>query len=135
MADKVKPAAAPAQVTPNEVATTIAACGSSSDASSQRISAAIVAENYNSGKRGAEAVGTARLSDNVGKCVADAYDDKKPASGGIGGWASRLQESFTNASNSVSAAISDLAIKPGQGPTTVTIHNNTVGRVDPGQKL
>ena len=109
------------------VATTLAACGLKTDRISASISASIIADNIEDGRKGAAIIGGARVPENVGKCVADAYDtDKKPGVGDkLAAWADRIMNNFSDAAAGVSAAVSELAIKPGQGPTTVTIHNNT----------
>ncbi len=118
------------------VAAVLVNCGSTAEADSRRISAAIISENLAGGAKGVDAItGGARLPSSVGQCVADQYDDKKPSvSDRVSSWAGRLKESFESATTGISNAVSDLAIKPGQGPTSVNIYNNTVATT-PEQKL
>ena len=123
-------------ITQAQAAATLAACnGTAADKIDNGIRTTMVQHGVNSGYSAAELAATGRMPASVGQCVADAYDtDKKPsAADKARGWLTGVMNAASEAANSVTAAVNDLAIKPGQGPTTVTIHNNTVK--DPGQKL
>jgi len=124
-------------VTPAEAAAKLESCGAKpTDASSSRIRSQLASDAINEGRTGAEIASAARVPTNVGQCVADAYDGKKS---GIAESArsavNSLTEIFQSARTGLANAVSDAAIKPGQGPTTVNIHNNTTGRTNPEARL
>lgn len=62
------------------VAAVLVACGNTSDSSSRSISAGIIADNLAGGAKGAAAITSATrgIDANVGSCVANYYEDKKP---------------------------------------------------------
>jgi hypothetical protein len=83
------------------------------------------------GKEIAKAVG---VPENVGKCAAVAYGLEEPSAiDKAKGWLTGVLNRAAEVQDAASKAVSDLAIKPGQGPTSVTIHNNLVKA--PEQKL
>jgi hypothetical protein len=136
--DKKKPPTSPKPPPSQEdVSATLIACGAGQDPSSRRISAGIIADNIKDGKKGADILSATRgISDNVGSCVANFYDDKPPTFGErVSGWLASIMNTAGEVRSSVSAAVDNAAIKPGQGPTSVSIHNNTTARNNPEAKL
>lgn len=51
------------------------------------------------------------------------------------GWLNAAMNAAAEAKTAALGFTDDLAFKPGQGPTSVGIHNNTTARVDPSLKI
>lgn len=88
------------------VVSTLANCGLQGDPSSVRISAGIMADNLAGGAKGQAAImaGTRGIPENIGKCAADAYDEKKP---GLGDKISSAWGSLTNSFSSAATTFKD----------------------------
>jgi hypothetical protein len=116
------------EITEQQAAQALKECGGSKpDKIDNNIAAVMIKQGVGYGDNGKKLADLARTSENVGSCVAQKFELEEPSAlDKAKGWLTGVMNKAAEVQDAAAKAVADLAIKPGQGPTNVTIHNNIV---------
>lgn len=113
------------------VSAMLVACGTQTDPSSRSISAAIIADNLAGGAKGAAAItnNTRGITESVGSCVANYYDDKKPSAWDkLTAQIGSLSNAFSSAADASKAAVVE-GVKVAAPEVTNAVTNGSVNTI------